>query len=337
MRRHAPTSLSDPDAFAATFEFGWRHLRQHFGQRYFSGAILGRRRRRSGGYPEALRRAILEGGFEATLDEHVAVMRLIGDDLPLKILEQSLVGRPGLVRRRSTGRGKRFRVHAAAPYLGADRKGPRKDRGGKVGKSEKLEKLRSDALRNGFNSPFWPHVLATTSVGQEGLDFHVWCDRVVHWDLPRDPVDFEQREGRIARYASLGVRRALADTYGGGALAPWQSPFGAIFDAARDAPREGLGLERWWSPPSHRPVSITFNLPFSLSGQRLGYLRDDLVRYRLALGQPEPQLFQAMIEHFSLSTDESRELALNLSPAVPTFNELRKQLIESARRSEKGV
>jgi superfamily II DNA/RNA helicase len=70
-------------------------------------------------------------------------------------------------------------------------------------KAERLEKMRSDTLRKGFNSPFWPHVLITTSIGQEGLDFHVWCDRVIHWDLPRDAVDFEQREGRIARYANL--------------------------------------------------------------------------------------------------------------------------------------
>src|SRR6185312_2148362 len=220
-------------------------------------------------------------------------------------LEQSLVGRPGLVQRRTTRGLRRARVHAAAPYLGADRKeaGRRNfDR-----KAERSEKLRSDALRKGFNSPFWPHVLATTSIGQEGLDFHVWCDRIIHWDLPRDSVAFEQREGRIARYASLSVRRALADAYGGSALLPWQSPYVAIFEAARAAKREGLGLERWWAPASHKPVSVTFSLPFSLSGLRLLRLRDDLVRYRLALGQPEPQLFETMVEHFGLSQGRARE------------------------------
>ena len=38
------------------------------------------------------------------------------------------------------------------------------------------------------NSPFWPFVLATTSVGQEGLDFQQYCHAVVHWNLPSNPV-----------------------------------------------------------------------------------------------------------------------------------------------------
>src|SRR5699024_11013379 len=38
-----------------------------------------------------------------------------------------------------------------------------------------------------FNSPFWPFVLASTSVGQEGLDFHTYSHAVVHWNLPPTP------------------------------------------------------------------------------------------------------------------------------------------------------
>lgn len=314
LRRH----LSDPqgasDTLRDAFKFCWRQLRPYLGQRYFATTVLGVRRRKvSGGYPEALRQALLEGGLEATLDEHVAVMRLIGDEEPLDILGQSLVGRPGRVQRR-TPRGVRpARVHAAVPYLGAERRSEG---------SKTSVKLRSDTLRKGFNSPFWPHVLATTSIGQEGLDFHVWCDRVIHWDLPRDPVDFEQREGRVSRYASLGVRRALAGQHGRGELAPWSSPFQAIFDAARAAKKEGLGLERWWSPVDHKPVSVTFSLPFSRGEVKLKRLREELVSYRLALGQPEPRLFEAMIAHFKLDHDKARGLALNLSPAVPNSEHL---------------
>ena len=57
------------------------------------------------------------------------------------------------------------------------------------------EKLRKSVVREAFNSPFWPFVLATTSVGQEGLDFHLYCRDVMHWNLPSNPVDLEQREG----------------------------------------------------------------------------------------------------------------------------------------------
>src|SRR6185503_10353426 len=72
--------------------------------------------------------------------------------------------------------------------------------------------LRTDDLRRAFNSPFWPHVLATTSLGQEGLDFHVWCRQLLHWDLCSSPLDLEQREGRIQRFGGLSVRTALAET-----------------------------------------------------------------------------------------------------------------------------
>jgi len=34
---------------------------------------------------------------------------------------------------------------------------------------------RTDTVRTAFNSPFRPFVLASTSLGQEGLDFHPYC------------------------------------------------------------------------------------------------------------------------------------------------------------------
>ena len=76
-------------------------------------------------------------------------------------------------------------------------------------KSAQAPRIRTDELRKAFNTPFWPYVLATTAVGQEGLDFHTWCDTIIHWDLCRNPVDLEQREGRIQRYGGLSIRRAI--------------------------------------------------------------------------------------------------------------------------------
>ena len=66
-------------------------------------------------------------------------------------------------------------------------------------------------VREAFNSPFWPFVLATTSRGQEGLDFHLYCREIVHWNLPTNPVDLEQREGRLDRYNSLAIRQSIAE------------------------------------------------------------------------------------------------------------------------------
>ena len=74
------------------------------------------------------------------------------------------------------------------------------DQGGPL---EQSLRSRKTAVREAFNSPFWPFVLATTSVGQEGLDFHLYCRDIVHWNLPSNPVDLEQREGRINRRDGL--------------------------------------------------------------------------------------------------------------------------------------
>jgi hypothetical protein len=39
---------------------------------------------------------------------------------------------------------------------------------------------REGQVRAAYNSPFWPFVLASTSVGQEGLGFHVYSHAMVH-------------------------------------------------------------------------------------------------------------------------------------------------------------
>ena len=71
-------------------------------------------------------------------------------------------------------------------------------------------------VRNAFNSPFRPFVLASTSVGQEGLDFHHYAHAIVHWNLPHNPVDLEQREGRVHRYKNHAVRKNIAAKHGTG-------------------------------------------------------------------------------------------------------------------------
>jgi hypothetical protein len=77
---------------------------------------------------------------------------------------------------------------------------------------------REEQVRRAFNSPFWPFVLTSTSVGQEGLDFHAYCHAVVHWNLPSNPVDLEQREGRVHRYKGHAVRKNVAQDFGNAAL-----------------------------------------------------------------------------------------------------------------------
>src|SRR5699024_8100738 len=103
---------------------------------------------------------------------------------------------------------------------------------GRTLSSEEAEK-REASVRDSFISPFWPFVLASTSVGQEGLDFHTYSHAIVHWNLPGNPVDLEQREGRVHRYKGHAIRRNIANTHAAAALAPgYDDPWAAMFDAA---------------------------------------------------------------------------------------------------------
>ncbi|HQX50773.1 MAG TPA: DEAD/DEAH box helicase [Planctomycetaceae bacterium] len=84
------------------------------------------------------------------------------------------------------------------------------------------ETTRPAQLQSAFNSPFWPFVLASTSVGQEGLDFHPYCHAVVHWNLPSNPVDLEQREGRVHRYKGHALRKNIASAFSDSAISSCQ-------------------------------------------------------------------------------------------------------------------
>ncbi len=156
---------------------------------------------------------------------------------------------------------------------------------------------RVGTVRAAFNSPFRPFVLATTSVGQEGLDFHPYCHAVYHWNLPSNPVDLEQREGRVHRYKGHAVRKNLARKWGLGVLRerlsdcgdPWQVLFN---EAASQRPPEANELEPYWIYPVPGGASVERRVPmFPLSRETgwLAALQRGLALYRLAFGQPRQE------------------------------------------------
>lgn len=150
--------------------------------------------------------------------------------------------------------------------------------------------LRESDVRDAFNSPFWPFVLATTSAGQEGLDFHHYCHAVVHWNLPSNPVDLEQREGRVHRFMGHAVRRNVALRHGdAGRRAsgdPWRQLF-ALADRDRDAGEPEI--RPWWVYPLDGGRMIERYvpaMPLSRDRARAEQLRRAVGLYRLAFGQP---------------------------------------------------
>jgi hypothetical protein len=152
---------------------------------------------------------------------------------------------------------------------------------------------RSTAVRSAFNSPFWPFVLTSTSAGQEGLDFHQYCHAVVHWNLPANPVDLEQREGRVHRYKGHAIRKNVAERHWGAAFNPRATdPWTAMFAAAvrETRHRELRDIEPFWvyegSARIERHVPL---LPLSREVERLAQLRRSLGAYRLVFGQPRQE------------------------------------------------
>ena len=185
--------------------------------------------------------------------------------------------------------------------------------------------VRADSVRDAFNSPFRPFILASTSIGQEGLDFHIWCHAVMHWNLPSNPVDLEQREGRVHRYKGHAVRKNVAERYGLPALSgaheggdPWQS----LFEIASRGKANGHSdLIPYWvfedgSARVERRIPL---LPYSKEIGKLKRLKQGLALYRMVFGQPRQEDLL-----FSLSQNGSHESAdfsnclISLQPPVDT-------------------
>ncbi|RKH68029.1 helicase-related protein [Corallococcus aberystwythensis] len=161
---------------------------------------------------------------------------------------------------------------------------------------------RADSVRKAFNSPFWPFVVATTSVGQEGLDFHAYCHAVVHWNLPSNPVDLEQREGRVHRYKGHAVRKNVARTHGLEALNDAATDIWEVmFEKARRSRPEGsTDIVPYWVYPVDDGARIerhVLALPLSREFERAVRLSKSLAIYRLAFGQPrQDDLINYLVE-----------------------------------------
>ncbi len=178
--------------------------------------------------------------------------------------------------------------------------------------------VRQPAIRNAFNSPFWPFVLATTSVGQEGIDFHWWCHAIVHWNTPASPVDFDQREGRIHRYGGHAIRKNVAARHRDSMIAPGiGNPWEAGYSAATEY-QEALGdlSPHWVYPGPARVRRITSPYPLSIDHQRLQSLKEDVALYRLTLGQPRQEDMINLLRSKSVQSDPEAvaRLRLDLSP-----------------------
>jgi len=183
--------------------------------------------------------------------------------------------------------------------------------------------ISQDAVRASFNSPFRPFVLASTSVGQEGLDFHPWCHRLIHWNLPGNPVDMEQREGRVHRYKGHAVRRNLAHSFAADAVGTWHAGdnlWDVLFDLANgDARNQGLSdlIPFWVAPGKFKVERRVPLLPFTSEVAAFNRLKRQLAAYRVVFGQPRQEELLSLLNRAEIDPGELSEWSISLQPPDP--------------------
>lgn len=201
------------------------------------------------------------------------------------------------------------------------------------------ETVRAPEVRNAFNSPFWPFVLASTSVGQEGIDFHWWCHSVVHWNLPSNPVDFEQREGRVNRFGGHAVRKNIASAHGRVAVStaePAGHPWDWAFAAANDRPELG-DFSPWWIYPGEARVErLIVHFPLSREEAQYQRLRDSLTLYRMMLGQPRQEDMMELLRQRGVSDSAVAQLDLRPPPVGGAYSHDTELLVEGTYLAERS-
>ena len=262
-----------------------------------------------------------DGNLQAVFDEyiHLIASGMDNDDLFIKKIHSHIKISMDIAstqyvidtyknfkdRMRGNKEGKTFiRTHYAVAFA----KG---DGGEKSGDRKKI-------VRNAFNSPFRPFVIATTSIGQEGLDFHNYCRRIVHWNLPSNPIDIEQREGRINRFKCLAIRQNVAKRYGDIEFKKdvWDEMFQ---EALREEKTEETSdiIPFWGLREKEDMVKIERIVPmYPFSVDELSYERliKILYLYRLTLGQPrQEELLEYLFKKID-NVDSLKDLFINLSP-----------------------
>ena len=183
------------------------------------------------------------------------------------------------------------------------------------------EGSRKEQVRDAFNSPFWPFVLASTSVGQEGLDFHRYCHSIVHWNLPSNPVDLEQREGRIHRYKGHALRKNIAWGYGESPFEKGSDVWETMFNLAlANRKTGGNDLHPYWISDDG-PARIERHTPMLPLSRELKH-KEDLLRsltvYRLVFGQNRQEdLVQFLLGRVDPSLIESIANRCHIDLAPP--------------------
>lgn len=256
----------------------------------------------SDNYMEEVLEYCVEGNLQAVLDEYDHMLcgdwneiiesgTLDGGNLQIDMIDKECnVFKKGM------------RINFAIPFTNA--------------KIDDKNLARTSGIRLSFNSPFRPFVLSTTSVGQEGLDFHWYSRKLLHWNLPSNPVDMEQREGRVNRFKCLAIRQSLGKEYND--IQNWYEIFSI---AAEDYKGDFSDMVPYWCLPENFPEDsrqmverIIFQYPLSSDQGKYERLKKVLSLYRLTMGQPRQEELLEMLASSKLTNEQIEKLIINLCP-----------------------
>ena len=250
------------------------------------------------------------GNLQAVLDEyaHMTQTKMLGH-----VVTDAIIGTSNLSidTTDSLGMGKKkqlMRCHFAIPFID------------KTITDKSV--ARTTNIRKAFNSPFRPFLLSTTSIGQEGLDFHWYARKIVHWNLPSNPVDLEQREGRINRFKCLAIRRNVVKLYSCETYHTWDELFSIAYSNLKGTHSDIVPY--WCLPVTELTEEQRAKLEYierivplyPLSRDRYKYERliKVLALYRMTLGQPRQEELLNLLKNMHLSNEQLKKLTINLCP-----------------------
>lgn len=144
--------------------------------------------------------------------------------------------------------------------------------------------------------------------------------RNVSWNLPSNPIDLEQREGRINRFKNFAIRKNLASRFRDAQfdVDVWTELFvlaSEAFDGKSSELIPFWGIQKSDQDDDTLKFKIERIVPQFILSKDQGlyeYLLKVLTLYRITLGQPRQE---ELIEQFGgLSKEDVKALFINLSP-----------------------
>ena len=98
----------------------------------------------------------------------------------------------------------------------------------------------------------------------------------MHWNLPSNPIDLEQREGRINRFKCLAIRQNVADKYGkADGITFKRDIWTEMFEAAKaEKQNDQSELVPFWCFGKNQSVKIERLVPiYPMSKDEVNYTR----------------------------------------------------------------